>query len=253
MQANQKTKGRFEKMFLDGRPPVAVGVTSGGDLFGGTQVTFSDVLGDQQFNVFAASVSQYRTFSGSYVNLAGRLQYAIQGFSQTQFFYGYYPGALIAPGLGFLDRDQAIATRTAQGGSAYGIYPLNRYTRLELFGGVTHFNEKYDDPALEQLANEYQMQVYGTTVFRNGTSMPLGATLVRETTVFREFGPLAGDTVRLSYDDCAEGRRLAVEPDRRRRCAVLPPPRGDGAARVPGSRLQELGRAAEFLLLRRQL
>ena len=37
---------KFEKMFLDGRPPVAVGVTSGGDLFGGTQITFSDVLGD---------------------------------------------------------------------------------------------------------------------------------------------------------------------------------------------------------------
>ena len=43
-------KGKFEKMFLDGRPPVNVGVTSGGDVFGGTAVTFSDVLGDQQFN-----------------------------------------------------------------------------------------------------------------------------------------------------------------------------------------------------------
>ena len=50
-------------MFLDGRPPVALGVTSGGDLFGGTAVTFTDVLGDQQFNFFASSVSQYRTFS----------------------------------------------------------------------------------------------------------------------------------------------------------------------------------------------
>ncbi len=199
VQANQKKKGRFEKMFLDGRPPVAVGVTSGGDLFGGTQVTFSDVLGDQQFNVFASSVSQYRTFSGSYVNLSGRLQYAIQGFSQTQFFYAYQPGVLIDPGLGFIDRDQAIATRSAQGGSAYGIYPLNRYTRLELFGGVTHFKEQYDDPVLEELANDYQQAAYGTTVFRNGTSMPLGVSLVRETTVFREFGPLAGDTVRLSY------------------------------------------------------
>jgi hypothetical protein len=48
-------RGRFEKMFLEGRPPVNVGVTSGGDVFGGTQVTFSDVLGDQQFNMFAAS------------------------------------------------------------------------------------------------------------------------------------------------------------------------------------------------------
>ena len=56
---NVRRKGTFEKLFLEGRPPVALGVTSGGDVFGGTQVTFTDVLGDKQFNFFAASVSQY--------------------------------------------------------------------------------------------------------------------------------------------------------------------------------------------------
>ena len=35
---NKRKKGTFEKMFLDGRPPVNVGVTSGGDFFGGTQI-----------------------------------------------------------------------------------------------------------------------------------------------------------------------------------------------------------------------
>ena len=76
---NKKKKGTFEKLFLEGRPPVALGVTSGGDLFGGTQVTFTDVLGDKQFNFFAASVSQYRTLSFSYINLSRRLQYADTG------------------------------------------------------------------------------------------------------------------------------------------------------------------------------
>ena len=55
-KSNIHKKGTFEKLFLEGRPPVAVGVTSGGDLFGGTQVTFSDVLGDKQFSMFASSV-----------------------------------------------------------------------------------------------------------------------------------------------------------------------------------------------------
>ena len=50
-------------MFLEGRPPVNVGVTSNGDIFGGTQISFGDVLGDKQFNFFAASISQYRTLS----------------------------------------------------------------------------------------------------------------------------------------------------------------------------------------------
>ena len=38
-------------MFLDGRPPVNVGVTSGGNFFGGTAVSFTDVLGDRRIDV----------------------------------------------------------------------------------------------------------------------------------------------------------------------------------------------------------
>lgn len=197
---NQRKKGAFEKMFLEGRPPVNVGVTSGGDLFGGTAITFSDVLGDKQFNLYIASISQYRTLAGSYVNLSRRFQYAIQGFSQTQFFYGLQPGYLYDQSLAFLDRDFAIATRTARGGSIFGIYPINRYARLEMSGGVVQYNEQYNDPVLEELANLYQQQQYGTSVFRNGTFVPLGVAFVQETTVFREYGPLAGNTVRVSYE-----------------------------------------------------
>jgi hypothetical protein len=200
IRSNQRKKGRFEKLFLEGRPPVALGVTSGGDVFGGTQVTFTDVLGDQQFNVFIASVSQYRTMSFSYLNLSRRLQYAAQAFSQTQFFYGLQPTQFFDPSFALLDRDFAIATRTARGGSIFGIYPLNRYARLELSGGVVQFSEEFNDPLLEQAAEEYQQQVYGTTLFRDGTFVPFGISFVQETTIFREFGPLAGNTVRIGYE-----------------------------------------------------
>jgi hypothetical protein len=57
---NQKRKGKFEKLFLEGRPPVKVGITSAGDYLGGTAIAFTDVLGDQQFTMYATSVSQYR-------------------------------------------------------------------------------------------------------------------------------------------------------------------------------------------------
>ncbi|MBI4486008.1 MAG: PD40 domain-containing protein, partial [Acidobacteria bacterium] len=53
VKENTRKKRMFEKMFLEGRPPINVGVTSSGDLFGGSQVSFGDVLGDQQFNLFA--------------------------------------------------------------------------------------------------------------------------------------------------------------------------------------------------------
>ena len=104
VKANQRRKGKFEKLFLEGRPPVNVGVTSNGDVFGGTQVTFGDVLGDQQFNFFAASIQQYRTFSGGWTNLSKRFQWALQGFSQTQFFYGNLSGAFYDPTAGAAHR-----------------------------------------------------------------------------------------------------------------------------------------------------
>lgn len=197
--ANARVKGRFEKLFLDGRPPINLGVTSGGDVFGGTAISFSDVLGDQNFTFFAASVAQYRTLAFSYSDLSRRLQYAVQGFSQTQFFYGLVPG-LYDPALTvFLRRDDALATRSITGVSVFGIYPFNRYTRVELFGGVTRFNDQFRNQALEDLSNDFQQNNFGTQIFNNGTAVPVGAALVHESTVFREYGPLAGSTYRLSY------------------------------------------------------
>src|SRR4051812_6789798 len=198
---NQRKKGTFEKMFLEGRPPVNVGVTNNGDIFGGTQVSFGDVLGDKQVNFFAASISQYRTLSLSYVDLSRRLQWALQGYSQTQFFYGQSGGYFYDPSIApLLSRDDAIATRTVRGGSAIGIYPFSRYRRVELSGGVTQVEEEYNDPGLQQQSQAYQQALYGQPVFRNGTLMPLGAAFIQETTIFREFGPLSGSTMRLAYD-----------------------------------------------------
>jgi hypothetical protein len=198
---NKREKGAFEKLFLDGRPPVNVGVTSGGDVFGGTQVTFSDVLGDKQFNLFAASVSQYRTVALSFTNLSRRFQYAFQGYTQTQFFYGQIGNVFYDPSLsGFIDRDLAVATRTVRGGTAFGIWPFNRYRRMEVYGGVLNYAEEFTDPLVEEEARRFQEENFGTQLFRNGTSVPFGVAFVQETTVFREFGPLAGNTMRLAYE-----------------------------------------------------
>ena len=199
--SNKKKKGKFEKLFLEGRPPVSLGVTSGGDVFGGTQVVFTDVLGDQQFNLFVSSVSQYRTMSFTWVNMERRLQWAVQGYNQTQFYYGQLEGVFYDPYLSqFIDRDLATATRTMQGGTVFGIYPFNRYRRIEVFGGFNRFRESFNDPVLEQISTDYQQQQFGRTLFNNGNMMPFGAAFVQETTIFREFGPLSGSTMRLAYE-----------------------------------------------------
>jgi hypothetical protein len=131
----------------------------------------------------------------TYVNLSSRFQWAAQGFTQTQFFYGQ-GGIFYDPSLApLISRDQAIATRTQRGGTVIGVYPLDRYRRLEMSGGAFWLNEQYADPSLGTIND-----LVGRQVFRSGTLIPLGAAFVQETTVFREFGPLAGSTMRLAYD-----------------------------------------------------
>ncbi len=190
-------------MFLDGRPPVNVGVTSGGDVFGGSAVTFSDVLGDQQFNLYAASISQYRTLSFSYMNLARRFNYALQGFSQTQFFYGQLEGVFYDPAFaGLIDRDLAVATRTVRGGTRVrhlAAQPLPPARALRRRPATT--SEEFNDPALAGVSRRTTSRSSSARqLFQIGTFVPLGVTFVQETTVFREFGPLAGNTMRLSYE-----------------------------------------------------
>jgi hypothetical protein len=201
VQSNMRKKKTFEKMFLEGRPPVNVGVTSNGDIFGGTAITFGDVLGDKQFNFTAASIAQYRTFALSYVSIGQRFQYALQGYSQTLFYYGQLGGLFYDPSFApFISRDQAQSTQTIQGGSVIGIYPFDRFHRVELSAGFAHIDQTFNDPSLEAYSNAYQQSLTGQSLTTSGSMLPLSVALVRETTIFREYGPLAGSTARISYE-----------------------------------------------------
>jgi len=198
-QAKVRKKKPFEKMFLEGRPPINVGVTSNGDLFGGTAISFGDVLGDKQINVFVASISQYRTIEGTYVNLSRRLQWAVQGLDSTQFFYADTSGLFFDPAYsGLISRSQATATQTVRGGNALAIYPFSRYRRVQLSGGFEQLRESFADSSVQALSEAYTRQ-QGLPVFRNGSLLPFGATFFSETTVFREYGPLSGSTMKLGY------------------------------------------------------
>ena len=197
---NIHRKGTFERMMLAGRPPVSLGVTSGGDFYGNTEISFTDVLGDRQVNFFAQSVSNYRTMALTYVNISRRLQYALQGFSQDIFYFGNNY-ALLDPSLApYLDRDDAEAVQSQKGATGYFIYPFNRYARVELFGGYVNVAERYTNQSLQDATEQYQIDRFGNPVFRNGHMMPLGVSFVQETTVFREYGPVAGSTMKLSFD-----------------------------------------------------
>ena len=117
------------------------------------------------------------------------------------------------------------------------------------------YNEEYNDPACSSVADAVPAAAAtARQLFRNGTLVPLGVAFVQETTVFREFGPLAGSTMRLAYDVAPKIGSTAVAPDARRRRALLPCGSAtQRRARDPRPRLQELGRLPRLPVLRRQL
>ena len=252
VKQNERDKGKFEKLFLEGRPPVNVGVTSSGDFFGGTAVTFTDVLGDQQFNLYAESVSQYRSLSLSYTNLSRRFQYALQGFSLTQFYYGNYGGYLYDPII-FLSRERGAGD--ADRARRHGLRDLSdqplRATRAER----------------RHLSVQAGVQRRGAAVLRR--SVPAAA--LRPVALRQRHDHAVGRCLRPRDDrvprvraalgrhdarrirDRATGRRVPLTSDRRRGRPQVHPARHQRRARLPVPRVQQLGRLSELPVLRRQL
>jgi hypothetical protein len=135
----------------------------------------------------------------------------------------------------------------------FGIYPFNRYRRVELSGGVLQYRQSFNDPSLQQYSEGYQQQQFGRQLFQNGTFMPLTATFVEETTIFREFGPLSGRTMRLSYETAPAIGSSPLASDDRRGYPALHASRHNRSAGAATARFQELGPGAGLHLLRRQL
>ena len=190
---NKRRKGTFEKFYVDGAPPISVGVTSGGDFFGGAGISFSDVLGDQNFTFMALSVREFRSYLASYTNLAGRLQYSLSGFDSTSFFFAspfsFQPG---------FSRDGSLATIRQTGVTISAVYPLSRFRRFELGTGIIRQRTGFEDQRLDPFFNPGLPPGFEQAIasrYPNGTALPVSATYVQETTRFRNFGPIAGSTV----------------------------------------------------------
>jgi len=192
---NKRKKGLFEKLFLEGRPPLNVGVTSSGDFFGGSQAALSDVLGDQNFIFTASSVREFRSYDATYFNLGQRLQWGISASDQTQFFYAS-PYDLV-PGF---SREGAIATQRYTGASLIGVYPLDKFRRVEMSAGVLNVRERFEDSVSQAIAEDQADQLGQQFIFSSGRIAPISVRLIQETTRFREFGPLTGSTFQIGME-----------------------------------------------------
>ena len=194
IQENKRRKRLFEGMFLEGRPPLQVGFTSNGDFFGGSQVVLTDVLADQNFVFTASSIREYRNYAAQYTNQAQRLNWGVLASDTTYYAFSPYQYSSL------YTRDGALYTERYTGAVGFGTYPLNKFNRVQVSAGYFRVKTSYPDPQTE-LDVLLQAQLQGAYVpIYEGSTIPLSIGYTRETTRFREFGPLAGSTVNLSFE-----------------------------------------------------
>ena len=226
---NKRRKKLFEGLYLEGRPPLNVGVTSSGNFYGGTAVALTDVLGDQLFSFAVMSVSSYRVYTGSYTNLASRLHYGVNLFDQTQFFYPYY--AQYSQYYGQDPRDLAIATQRFTGGQVFAQYPLDTFRRVEMGLGIIKVAEQYGDQGVEELVCQ-QSAIAGLPCFiNNGWQLPVSAAHRPGDDPVRRVRPALREHLLRGRDRGPGHRELPAAHDGGRRPAQVPPPRAHERAR----------------------
>jgi Tol biopolymer transport system component len=185
------TKG-LGQLYLTSRPPIDAVVATDGSIFGGSSISFADILGNHNFNVLAYQARSFRSYFLSYFNRANRLQFGLSAFEYTLFYYPdyvYYDPSFFS----LVNYQDAIATRTVTALNWQAYYPLNRYYRLEFSFGYFKFEEDYLDPALMR-------QYLGgrSAGFVNGSMVQASLAFVGETTTFKEYGPVSGYTFSLT-------------------------------------------------------
>lgn len=186
----------MSKLYLNNRPPIGAIISTDGAIYGGTALSFSDLLGDHNFSLLAYQVRSFRSYNFSYANLKNRFQYMAEAFQYTTYYYAPY-SYLDPVFYEFLSYRDALATRTMLGARFTGYYPFNRYYRAQVGLSFLNYEEDFYDPYLLQQLGQ-QNQSYG--YFYNGNSLAASAALIGETTNFRYYGPYSGNTFMLSLN-----------------------------------------------------
>lgn len=179
------------KLYLTSRPPIQAVLTSDGSFYGASALAFSDLLADHNFIFLFSQFREFRSYYFSYLNQKRRFQYMLTAFQYSLFYYPslYYYDPALYENLTYRD---ALAVRSLSGISFDAYYPFSLYSRAELSLGFSRYSEDFLDPGLLAF---YSRGSYG--YFTNGNYLSASLTLVGETTFFKEFGPLAGQTFRL--------------------------------------------------------
>jgi Tol biopolymer transport system component len=174
------------KLYLTSRPPIDTVLTTDGSLYGGTALSFSDLLGDYSIFIMAYQVRSFKSYQFSFLNQKRRLQYMASAFQYTLYYYlNTYYDPFYYDRLTYFD---ATAVRKITGINFSAYYPFNKYYRTQASIGYYNYEE------------DYLMASPGTYAqFWNGSILSASIALIGETTRFKyPYGPIAGNTFMLS-------------------------------------------------------
>ncbi|MGH7648577.1 MAG: hypothetical protein ACREND_10695, partial [Gemmatimonadaceae bacterium] len=184
---------RFSPDFV-ASPSVGYGTDAlGGGAYGGTAIVLSDMTGNNQLTFAGAvngRISDAQVFAG-YTNLGQRFQYST-GLSQEPYYFANGYG-LAGNTQGFFET-QIITRYVLRQAYGVGIYPLDRFTRVELGMRLTNL-ERSDLLFTRQLDSSYnQVNSYAEHA-QNGRTVnymqPLLA-YVSDNTLWGFTSPIAG-------------------------------------------------------------
>lgn len=182
--ANTEDYRRF-KMFLEDAQTL-VGVDNNQTLLGQIQLQFTDYLGDQRLFVTVASVDSFSNFDFLYLNRKHRTQWTVNVFDDRSYFLAR---DFVTGGV---RRGQAAYRET---GVRSGIqYPFSFSHRFEAELGYV-----FRDIDFQSFVNDPNTgEVVPIVTPRKDDYPQVGIGLVGDTTIFGQYGPMAGRRWRLA-------------------------------------------------------
>ena len=215
---------RFSPDFV-ARPTVGYSRDNfGNGVFGGTAISLSDMVGNNHL-AFALSINgRLKDAQGlaAYTNLSHRLQYVV-GYSQSPFYFGQGAQLLDDGNGGFIEQ-AVIARYLSREAFAVGIYPLDRFTRVEL--GLTLADLERSFLVFTTPLNALGQQTNNTTQREVAASSKYyvepSLSFVSDNTLFGYTGPIYGRRYRFGVTPAiGQFQWIGLLADYRRYDAIL--------------------------------
>ena len=166
---------------------VVAGVNTDQTFVSNTVLVFGDNLGDRRLIAVLQSLSSFTNFQFIYFNLRNRLQKGFALFDDRTYFLAFDQSE------NQIERGRRAYRQT--GGLLLANYPLSRYYRLD--GQIGFISRSFDFPFV--VSNDDGTQQF-LVESREDNYPTAGISLVGDTVLYREWGPLSGTRFSVGFN-----------------------------------------------------